>query len=108
MYSPARARPAGVCAGAAARGWQRIGRKRLLASMLVSVAIAAALAFSFSAQFGSRVERSMAALSGDRAGLNDALSGRLSIWHAAAGMIGDHPVNGVGIAAATPAQYASR
>jgi O-antigen ligase len=78
-------------------GWQRIGRKRLLASMLVSVAIAAALAFSFSAQFGSRVERSMAALSGDRAGLNDALSGRLSIWHAAAGMIGDHPVNGVGI-----------
>lgn len=78
-------------------GWQRIGRKRLFAIMLASVTVASVLAFSFSAQFESRIERSLAVFSGDRAGLDAALSGRLSIWHAALGMIGDHPVNGVGI-----------
>ena len=78
-------------------GWQRIGRKRLFAVMLASVTVASVLAFSFSAQFESRIERSLAVFSGDRAGLDAALSGRLSIWHAALGMIGDHPVNGVGI-----------
>lgn len=78
-------------------GWQRIGRKRLLASMFVGVGVASALAFSFSAQFDSRIERSLAVFSGDRAGLDNALSGRLSIWHAALGMIADHPVNGVGV-----------
>ena len=78
-------------------GWQRIGRKRLLVLLFVGVGIASALAFSFSAQFESRIERSLTVLSGDRAGLDTALSGRLSIWHAAIGMIGDHPVNGVGI-----------
>jgi O-antigen ligase len=78
-------------------GWQRIGRKRLLAVMVVGVGLTAALAFSFSAQFESRIDRSLAVFSGDRAGLDEALSGRLSIWHAAIGMIRDHPVNGVGI-----------
>jgi len=78
-------------------GWRRIGRKRLLAALLVGVAVASALAFTFSAQFESRINRSLAVFSGDRAGLDDALSGRLSIWHAALGMIADHPVNGVGI-----------
>lgn len=77
-------------------GWQRIGRKRLLALMLVGVAAASALAFTYSAQFESRIERSLAVFRGGSGGLNDALSGRLSVWHAALGMIGDHPVNGVG------------
>jgi O-antigen ligase len=78
-------------------GWRRIGRKRLLAFMVLGVAIASAFAFSFSQQFESRIERSLAVFSGDRAGLDTALSGRLSIWHAATGMIADHPINGVGI-----------
>lgn len=78
-------------------GWQRIGRKRLLALMLVGVAIGSALAFTLSEQFESRIERSLAVFSGDQAGLNDALSGRMSIWYAATGMIKDHPINGVGI-----------
>ncbi len=77
-------------------GWQRIGRKRLLAVMLLGVAAASALAFTYSAQFESRIERSLAVFRGGSEGLNDALSGRLSVWHAALGMIGDHPVNGVG------------
>lgn len=78
-------------------GWHRFGRKRLLASMLASVAVVAALAFAFSPQFESRIERSLAMLSGDRAGMDEALSGRMSIWHAALGMVADHPVNGVGV-----------
>lgn len=78
-------------------GWGRIGRKRLLALMLLGVGVASALALSFSTQFESRVVRSLAVLSGDQAGLNEALSGRLSIWQASARMIADHPVNGVGI-----------
>ena len=78
-------------------GWQRIGRKSLLALLLVGVGGASLLAYGFSEQFASRINRSLAVLSGDHAGLNNALSGRLSIWHSAAGMIADHPLNGVGV-----------
>jgi O-antigen ligase len=78
-------------------GWHRLGWKRLAVSLVGGLAIAAALAMAFSPQFGSRIERSLAVLSGDRAGLDEALSGRMSIWHAAAGMIKDHPLNGVGV-----------
>jgi O-antigen ligase len=78
-------------------GWQRIGRKRLLGLMFASVAVASLLAFTYSTQFESRIERSLAVFSSDPAGLNDALSGRLSVWHAAIGMIRDHPINGVGV-----------
>ena len=66
-------------------------------SLLGGVAVASVLALAFSTQFESRIERSLAVFSGDRAGLDQALSGRLSIWHAAAGMIAEHPVNGVGV-----------
>lgn len=78
-------------------GWHLVGRRRLLALMLAGVAVASVLAFSYSSQFESRIERSFAALRGDTQGLNEALSGRLSIWHAAGGMIAAHPVNGVGV-----------
>ena len=78
-------------------GWRRFGRKRFIALLLVGAVAASALAFTFSDQFGSRIERSLAVFSGDQAGMNEALSGRLSVWHAALRMIADHPVNGVGI-----------
>ena len=78
-------------------GWRRLGWRRLVVSLAAGLALVAALAMAFSSQFESRIERSLAVLSGDRAGLNEALSGRLSIWHAARGMIADHPVNGVGV-----------
>ena len=78
-------------------GWRRLGCKRLAVSLLGGLAMASVLALAFSTQFESRIERSLAVFSGDRAGLDQALSGRLSIWHAAAGMIAEHPVNGVGV-----------
>jgi O-antigen ligase len=78
-------------------GWRRIGRKRLALGMAAGALLASAVAISVSPQFQSRVERSLAVFSGDRAGLDEALSGRMSIWHASLGMIDAHPVNGVGI-----------
>jgi O-antigen ligase len=78
-------------------GWHRIGRRRLLLLMGVGAVVASLLALSFSSQFGSRIERSMVVLQGDAQGVDEALSGRLSIWHAASGMIREHPLNGVGV-----------
>ncbi len=78
-------------------GWRRIGRKRLAALMIVGALAGSVLALGFSPQFQSRIERSLAVFDGDSAGLDQALSGRLSIWRAALGMIDAHPVNGVGI-----------
>ena len=77
-------------------GWQRVGRRRVLALLGVG-ALAGVFAFAFSTQFHARIERSFAALSGDASGIDEALSGRLSIWRAAGGMIAAHPINGVGI-----------
>ena len=92
-----------------ASGWRRLSRRQLLLTMAIGLAIGSALAFSFSSQFESRITRSLEVFSGDRAGLDQALSGRLSIWSAATGMIADHPVNGVGIRGFRDAypQYAS-
>jgi O-antigen ligase len=77
-------------------GWRRIGRRRLLLVMALGAVVASVLAFSFSAQFESRIARSSEILSGDVHGLDEALSGRWSIWRAAGGMVRAHPVNGVG------------
>jgi O-antigen ligase len=77
-------------------GWRLVGKRRLLLVMLCGAAVASVLAFSFSNQFESRIERSKAILSGDSHGVDEALSGRWSIWRAAGGMVRAHPVNGVG------------
>jgi O-antigen ligase len=68
-------------------GWQRIGRGRVLAVAVAGAVLASLLAFWLSPRFEARIERSLAALSGDARGIDEALSGRLSIWHAAVGMI---------------------
>jgi len=80
----------------AANGWRHFGRKRVLVFMMGGFVAISALAVVFSAQFQGRIERSAAVLSGDRAGLNEALSYRLSIWRTAVQMSLDHPLNGVG------------
>jgi O-antigen ligase len=79
-----------------ASGWRVLGRRRLLAVMTVGALLGSLLAFGISSQFQGRVERSAAVLAGDAHGLDEALSGRWSIWRAAAGMVAAHPVNGVG------------
>jgi O-antigen ligase len=78
-------------------GWRRIGRKRLAIVMIAGALLAGGLSLAVSPQFQSRIERSLAVFQGDRAGLDQALSGRLSIWYTALGMIDAHPINGVGI-----------
>ena len=79
-----------------ASGWERLGPRRLAVVMATGAIAGAVLAFNFSSQFEGRVERSSEILRGDARGLDEALSGRWSIWRAAAGMVAAHPVNGVG------------
>jgi O-antigen ligase len=78
-------------------GWQRLGRGRTLAVAIGGALFASLLAYWLSPRFEARIERSQAAFSGDAHGLDEALSGRLSIWRAAGGMIVSHPLNGVGV-----------
>ena len=79
-----------------ASGWRLLGKRKLALVMATGALLGSVLAFSFSSQFHERIERSAAVFSGDARGLDEALSGRWSIWRAAAGMIVAHPVNGVG------------
>jgi O-antigen ligase len=69
----------------------------VLAAAVAGGLLAALLAFWLSPRFEARIERSLAVLSGDARGIDEALSGRLSIWRAAGGMIAAHPLNGVGV-----------
>jgi O-antigen ligase len=56
-----------------------------------------ALALHDSTRFGARIERSLLALRGTQAAIDDASAGRLSIWRTALAMSAAHPVNGVGV-----------
>ena len=76
-------------------GWRLLGWKRLLAMLLLGV-LALGLAALVSAPLGERLQRSAEVFSGDAAGVDHALSGRARIWSAAACMVREHPVNGVG------------
>jgi O-antigen ligase len=78
-------------------GWQRIGRARTLAVAIGGVLAVSLLAYALSPRFEARIGRSLAVLSGDAHGVDEALSGRLSIWRAATGMVVAHPINGVGV-----------
>jgi O-antigen ligase len=76
-------------------GWRALGVKRLLAVFAFGAAALLVLAV-FSPQVHDRIERTAAALTGDEAGVDAALSGRSRIWKAALCMAREHPVNGVG------------
>lgn len=69
----------------------------VLAAAALAIATIAAIAWHDSARFGARVERSLLALRGTEAALDEASAGRLSIWHTAVAMSAAHPLTGVGV-----------
>lgn len=77
-------------------GWNVLGWKRLLGVFAFGAIALAALTFT-SPQVRERVVRTTQALAADEQGVDMALSGRTRIWSAAACMIRQHPVNGVGV-----------
>ncbi|MEN4953015.1 O-antigen ligase family protein [Stenotrophomonas sp. TWI819] len=76
-------------------GWRLIGVRGLLACVAVGAVAAVVLTVSVP-QVGDRVTRTAMAWEGENDGVNQALSGRAQIWAAAACMIEQHPINGVG------------
>ncbi|MDR2011807.1 MAG: O-antigen ligase family protein [Rhodanobacter sp.] len=81
--------------------WQqtRDARRFLALSGALAVIVAAIGAFAWhdSARFGARIERSLLALHGTQAAVDEASAGRLSIWHTALAMSAAHPLTGVGV-----------
>lgn len=76
-------------------GWRLLGWKKLLAVFAFG-ALALVVLTVASPQFQERIERSARLLAADESGLDVALSGRAQIWRAAACMVREHPINGVG------------
>ena len=76
-------------------GWRLLGWKKLLGVFAFGAAALVVLTL-FSPQFKERIERTARVLTADESGVDVALSGRAQIWRAAACMIGEHPINGVG------------
>ena len=68
----------------------------VLAAFALGIGAIAAFAWHDSARFGARIERSLLALNGTEAALDDASAGRLSIWRTAIAMSEAHPLTGVG------------
>ncbi|MEO6689305.1 MAG: O-antigen ligase family protein [Dokdonella sp.] len=68
----------------------------VLAAFALGIGAIAAFAWHDSARFGARIERSLLALNGTEAALDDASAGRLSIWRTAITMSEAHPLTGVG------------
>lgn len=68
----------------------------LLIGVLLGVAFSIGMAWRGSAGFDARIERSLLALQGTSAAIDDASAGRLSIWQTAYAMIRAHPLTGVG------------
>ncbi len=79
-----------VCSGQRLLGW-----KRLFGVVAVGMLSLVLLTVS-STQFRERMVRTTHALSADEPGVDAALSGRAQIWSAAACMVREHPINGVG------------
>lgn len=78
-------------------GSRRFGTKKLLVGSALGLALLVGIGLFASDTLAPRFERSAEAVRGDEAGLDEALSGRVSIWKAALGMSLAHPVNGVGV-----------
>lgn len=77
-------------------GWHVLGWKRLIGLFAAGAIILSLLAMVYE-PLGDRLERTAIALQGGDQDVDVALSGRGKIWGAAACMIREHPVNGVGV-----------
>lgn len=81
--------------------WHETRSKRRFALALLAFALGVAalgtLALRDSERFGARVERSLLALRGTEAALDEASAGRLRIWSTAVKMTVAHPLSGVGV-----------
>ena len=78
-------------------GWRLLGWKRMLGVFVAGAIALVVLAVAFPRSLHERLALTEAVFSGDQAGLDQALSGRLRIWEAAACMVREHPINGVGV-----------
>jgi len=65
-------------------------------ALVLGVGAIAAFAWHDSARFGARIERSLRALQGTEAAIDEASAGRVRIWRTAVAMSAAHPVTGVG------------
>jgi len=65
-------------------------------ALVLGVGAIAAIAWHDSARFGARIERSLRALQGTEAAIDEASAGRLRIWRTAVAMSAAHPLTGVG------------
>ena len=84
-----------ILAAREAGNWRRFA---VLALGLAVVSGALAfLAWHDSSRFDARIDRSLLALRGTPLAIDEASAGRLSIWHAAVGMIRARPLTGVGV-----------
>jgi O-antigen ligase len=77
-------------------GWRLLGWKKLLGVFATAAVLLVGLAL-VSPQLARRVQLTTAAMTADETGVDTALSGRARIWQAAGCMIGEHPINGVGV-----------
>ena len=77
-------------------GWKQLGGRAVAAVALCAVLLGA-LALPRVPQLADRLDRTLAVLEDRDDALDAALSGRGRIWAAAACMIADHPINGVGV-----------
>ena len=80
-----------------ARSWRHFAMYCALGA--VALALAGGVAWRYSTRFEARMQRTLDALQDTHHGLNEALTGRLDIWHDSLKMIAAHPWNGVGVRA---------
>ena len=86
-----------VCAILLWRETRHTGRYlALVTGLAIALLVSGAAAWKFSDRFDHRIDRTLLALQGTTQAVDEASAGRLSIWHAARGMIVDHAWTGVG------------
>jgi O-antigen ligase len=97
------ARAAWLCYGLVvlAFAWREASSPRRFVAFcglaLVALAIVGGIAWKTSERFDARMQRTLAMFNGNEQGVDEALAGRLEIWHASMRMIAAHPWNGVGV-----------